>query len=420
MADTVENLNLLAKEVFGEDGVPDLIPNGVVVQKEVPFSESEALGLKFVQTVRLAYPNGFTHAAGDGSAGAFTFNNATKSSQGRAELYGYQTLLRDQLTYEDAAKLVKGGKQSFKAGIPYFLEGVQRSMRKRIEAEILHGGQGIGTIASVGTGVVSGSNKLLTFNASQWCPFIWAGNEGMEIDDYNGASQINTNAPLVVVASDPVARTVEVSGNATDLAALAASHTLWFRAAKGVEMTGIHGILANTGSLFNISAANYSLWKSTQYAPTSGALSFQKVKKAIAIAVSKGLDEDLMLFVHPSTWDDLNSDIAALRRTDKSEVSKVELGTEEIVYASQNGKTKVVASGYMKEGYAYGLCSPKNYWKRLGAADVTMNMPGMGSEMFLHLPSNAGVEFRAYTHQAIMSLAPAKQFIISNIVNTSY
>lgn len=419
MSDVVESLNVLAKEVFGEDGVPDLCPNGVVLQKEIPFDSAEALGLKFAQTVRLAYPSGFTHQVGDGTAGAFAFQDAVPGIQKRAELLGYQTLLRDQMSYEDAAKLVKGGKQSFEKGIPFFTEGLQKSMRKRIEAQLHHGAQGIGTISGT-PATVHTTNKTITFTAASWAPFIWAGMEGMQIDCYNGASKINTNAALVVVTSDPVLRTIEVSGNATDLGNLANTYTLYYRGAYGVEMTGIHGILNNTGSLFSIDAGVYSMWKATQYAPTSGSLTFTKVKKAIAISVSKGLDEDLLLEVHPSTWDDLNTDISALRRTDKSETTKVEIGTEEIVYKSQNGSTRIVASGFMKEGFAYGLCNPKAYWKRLGAADVTFNMPGQGSEMFLHLPSNAGVEYRAYTHQAVMSLAPAKQLLISNVVNTSY
>ena len=376
------------------------------------------MGLKFATAVRLAYPNGFTHAVGNGTAGAFAFSDAVPGSQGRAELYGYQTLLRDQMSYEDAAKLAKGGKSSFTKGMPFFLEGLQRSMRKRIEAELIWGGQGIGTIT--GTPTTSGSNKIVAITPAQWAPFIWAGNEGMQFDAYNGASKVNTNAALVLVTSDPVARTVTVSGNSTDLAALASTHTFYFRGAYGAEMTGTHGILNNTGALFNIDASVYSLWKALQYAPTSGAFTFQKLKKAIAISVSKGLDEDALLIVHPSTWDDLNTNILALRETDKSETSKVTIGTGEIEYKSQNGTTRVVASGFMKEGIAHVYCNPKQYWKRIGAADVTMNMPGMGSEMFLHLPNAAGVEFRSYTHQAVICQAPAKQIVFSNIVNTSY
>jgi hypothetical protein len=416
MADVVENLNVLAKEVFGDKGVPDLIPDMTKIQKEIPFSKGEQLGLKFAQTVRLAYPNGFTHQKGDGTAGAFSFQNAKPGAQGRAEMFGYQTLLRDQMSYEDAAKLT-GSKASFAKGTEFFFKGLQMSMRKRLEVQFLHGGQGVGSIS--GTPATSGSNKVITITTAQWCPGVWAGNEGMELDAYNGSTLINTNAVLTVVSSDPVARTVTVSGNATDLGNLANTHTLYYRGAYGLEMTGVHGILANTGSLFNIDASVYSLWKSTQYAPTAGALTFAKVKKAIAQAVSKGLDEDVTLFMHPNTWDDVNSDIAALRRTSDKDVKKVDIGSEEIYYHSQNGVTKLVPSIYCKEGFAYGLCNPKQNWMRIGAADVTMNTPGFEGDLFLHLPSAAGVEARSYTHQAILCLAPAKQFIISNIVNTA-
>lgn len=417
MADVVENLNNAAKEVFGTDGVPDLVPNSTKFQKSVPFSKSEKLGLKFVQTVRLAYPTGFTHAKGDGTAGAFSFMDATKGNISRAELLGSQILLRDQMSYEDAQKLT-GSREAFKEGSSIFFEGMQKSMRKRIEGSVVYGGSGIGTIS--GSPTTSGSNKIITITTSEWAPGIWMGTEGMQFDCYNGGSQINTNAALVVVTVDPVARTVTASGNATDLGNLANGYTLYWRGAKGNEMTGIHGIVTNTGSLFNIDASVYSLWKTTQYAPTSGALTFQKVKKGIALAVAKGLDEGLELHLNPSTWDDLNSDIAALRKTDDKDVKRVDIGSEEIVYHSQNGETKLVPNVFVKEGYTYGLCNPKEYWKRVGAADATFNVPGFSGEMFLHLPSAAGVESRIYSHQAVMSLAPGKQLYISGIVNTSY
>jgi hypothetical protein len=417
VADVVESLNVLAKEVFGDKGVPDLIPDATKIQKDIPFSVGEKMGLKFVQTVRLAYPNGFTHAKGDGTAGAFTFQNAKPGAQGRAELFGYQTLLRDQMSYEDAAKLT-GSKEAFKNGVQFFYKGLQTSMRKRIEAQMLYGGQGLGVVT--GAPVTAGSTKIVSLTAASHAPGIWTGNEGMELDFYSGSTLINTILPVTLVSYDPVGRTITVSGNGTDLGNLATAQSIFYRGAFGVEMTGIVGILNNSSLLFNIDASVYSLWKSTQYAPSSGALTFQKVKKAIALGVAKGLDEDIKLYVNPSTWDDLNSDLAALRKTSKDEVKKVEFGAEEIVYHSQNGQTSIVPSIYVKEGIALGLCNPEDYWKRIGAADVSLNAPGFGGELFLHLPSNAGIEARAYTHQAVICEAPAKQFIITNIVNTSY
>jgi hypothetical protein len=171
---------------------------------------------------------------------------------------------------------------------------------------------------------------------------------------------------------------------------LASGYTLYFEGGYGTEMTGIHGILNNTSTLFNIDASVNSLWQATQYAPTSGPLTYQKIKKAISLAVNRGLEDDISLFVTPGAWDDLATSIEAVRRTDKSEVVKVDVGTEEIVFHSQNGKTEIIASQFVKEGFAYGLAGIKDNWLRVGATDVTMNYPGFGGQMFFPLTSAAG------------------------------
>lgn len=416
MASVAENLNVLAKEVFAEGGVPDLIPNATKIQNRIKFRQKDMLGLKYVQTVRLSYPNGFTHAKGDGTAGAFTLRGAGKGNQGRAEIQGAQIILQDQMSYEDAAKC-SGGKESFVNGTDYFFEGMQMSTKKRLESEVMYGGQGLGLIS--GTPATSGSNKVITVKASEWASGIWIGNEGMALDVYDddNTTKLNTNADVVVVSVDVVAKTVTVSGNSSDLAAMDDGDYLYYAGAFGNEMTGIHGILNNTGILFNIDASVYALWKSTQYAPTAGQFNFQKLKKAIALSVSKGLDEDIVLFVSPGAWSDLQDSIEALRKTDDKDVKKVEIGTNEIVYHSQNGSVEIVASLYVKEGYAYGLCMP--HWKRLGAKDVTYKTPGFGEDMFFQLTTQAGVEARLYTNQAVFCFMPAKQFIISNIVNSA-
>lgn len=407
MADVVENLNVLAKEIFA-DGVPDLIPNGTKIQKELKFSPAELeLGLKYVQPVRLAYPSGFTHAKGDGTAGAFSLNDSKAGTQKRAEVQGSQILLRDQMSYEDAAAASKGGKQSFVPSTKYFFEGLQKAMRKRVETQLLYGGANLGVVSAY-------NSDVITLTAASFAPGIWSGLEGCELDIYTTASPPVKNGSVVISSVDVDARTITlVTGHGvTPLA----NETLWFKGAYGNEMAGIDKILANTGSLFGIDAASYSLWKATSHSASSSALSFSVIKKAVAKAVGKGLDEDCLLLVNPKGWDDVMTDIAALRRTDKSEVSKVEIGAEELVYHSQNGMIRVVPSIYVKEGLAYGLCMP--YWKRIGAADVTFKAPGFGDDIFFHMTTKAGVESRAYTHQAIFCEAPAKNFVITGIVNS--
>jgi hypothetical protein len=199
MADVVENLNVLAQEQFGK-GVPDLTPEGCKLQKLVNFNaKSPEMGLKYVQTVRLALPSGFTQALGDGSAGAFSLKDAVGGTQKRAEITGSQVLLKDQMSLEDAAKCASSG-QAFVEGTSFFIKGIQKACRKRVEALLFHGGQGVGTIS--GTPVTSGSDKLITITTAQWAAGVFSGMEGMKLDAYNGSSQINTNAPLKLKSVD--------------------------------------------------------------------------------------------------------------------------------------------------------------------------------------------------------------------------
>lgn len=429
MADIVEDLNALAKEVFSKKPLPDLIPDQTKIQKAIPFSKGEQMGLKFVETVRLAYPSGFTHAKGDGTAGAFTLKDSIAGTQKRAEVSGSQILLRDQLSYEDAAKC-KGGEKAFMKGTKFFFEGLQRAMRRRLETQMWYGSSGIGEADSSANS--DSTTTVVTFTAASWAPGIWVGNEGMQVQFYDSPTGSNLvssgdDSVFTVESVNVEERKVTFTGTATGITALdsdlgSANQHAFYNGAKGNEMTGIHGILSNTGELYGISAATYSLWKSASYAlPAAGPLSFKGVKKAIGRAVSKGLDEDIDLYMNPKTWDDVLDDIVAMRRTDREDTGKAVIGAEEIVFHSQNGKCRLIPTMYVKEGHAMGICGTgeTGFWKRLGAADVTFNAPGFGDDMFIHLQTKAGVESRAYTHQTVFCDAPAKQLIITNIVNST-
>jgi len=424
MADVAENLNNLAKEVFGESGVPDLVPNNCKLQKLIKFKESEAMVLKFVQAVRLAYPQGFTYAKGDGTAGVFAYKDVVGGSQGRAEVNGAQIHLRDQMSYEDALKLT-GSAKSFEKGSLYFFEGMQKAMRKRLEIALWYGQQGIAQTSSSTN--ASATSTVITLAAAYWASGIWSGQEGAALQFYTAVPALvssGADSVFTVTAVDPILRKITVTGTATGITALdtaiaAGTCKAWFNGAFGNEMTGLHGIIANTGSLFGISAATYSLWGSTTFAPTTaGPLSYDKVKKAVARAVGKGLDEEIDLFISPGAWEDMSNSLASLVRYNGKDKARYEIGAEELSIYGQNGKIVVHPSIHVWEGFAYGV--NKDSVKRIGASDVTFSLPGFDkSALFLPIPGYAGVEARALTHQAIFSDHPGKQFYVSNIVNSA-
>lgn len=401
MADvnTISTLDGLFKQVYG-DGVVDLLPDFAIVSKRVPFRPTEKIGDSYVIPVKLQYEGGFTYgASGDG---AFALNTAVAGKIAKAQVNASQIVLRSQLDYEAAFKAASAGKQAFQDATQALVENMMESFAKRQEIAFLYGGSGLGVLTSSTT---NGSNKDLLITNATWAAGIWVGMKDTLLDAYtSGGSLVNTNATLVIVSVNISAKTITVSGNATDLAALAATNSLYFRGAKGKECTGIDQILVNTGTLFNISAASYELWKATSY-NVAGPLSMSQVQLAVSLAVPLGLREDVVVMVAPKRWTALNNELMALRRFDDSySMSKNENGSEGICYYGVSGKLEILAHPFIKEGEGFIL--PEKRIKRVGSTDITFRRPGNPNNIFREIDGAAGFELRAYTDQQPFIEAP--------------
>lgn len=398
---TLSTLNGLYKEVYA-DGHKVLVPEQAKVQKLIPFSVKHQLGNAYHQPVLLSFEHGFTFAGSD--AGAFSLNDAVASVMKDAQVTPSQILLKSQISYEAAARSAKG-KNAFIDGTQLMFESMQKSMRKRLEVQMLYGQSGLGVVSSV-------SSAVLTLTAAEFAPGIWSGMEGALIDVRTSAGVSRGSATIVSVDLD--ARTITLDAAP---ASTAATDVIYYYGAYGNEMAGIHKILTNSGSLFGISASTYTLWKASSYSAGSAALTQAKVGAAVAQAVAKGLDDDAVLMVNPKTWNNLLTDQAALvRHAGKDVKAVVDNGSKEIKFYSQNGEIKIVPHTCVKEGHALGL-TPDN-WKRIGAVDVSFKTPGYGDDIFLQISNKAGFEVRSYTNQAIFCEAPAKNFIITSITNS--
>jgi hypothetical protein len=292
---------------------------------------------------------------------------------------------------------------------------MQKSHRKLLEIELLYGQDELGVVSSY-------SNPTITLTLAEFAPGIWAGLEGAVVEVFD--ITLATNRGSATISSvDLAARTVTLSA---DISGTTGTDRVFLKdqvEAGGTfaSCAGIHRILTNSGSLFGISAATYSLWAANSYGAGSAALTQAKVGAAIAQAMGKGLMGDITLFCNPKTWNNLMNDQAALVRHmgDKGKkVSKPEFsnGAEGVVLYHGNGSIEIKSHIMVKEGYAYGLSVED--WIRPGSVDFSMKTPGMGDQIFFHLPTKAGFEVRSYSNQSIFCVAPAKQFIITGIVNS--
>lgn len=398
------SLNALFKEAYA-DKLENLIPEGVKLYKLIPFmSKDKQPGNLYHQPVILGHEHGVTFAASDDDA--FALNAPVAGQIKDAQVRGNPVVLRSVLGYVSASRAAQGGQKAFMDATKFLVANMLRSMTKKLEIEILYGQMGYGAVASVAGAVV-------TIAAAEFAPGIWAGAENMpiEIRDVTGATS-RGNAVITSVDLDARTITLDALPGGT-----VATDVIWHKGAYGNEFAGIHKILSNTGTLFNISASSYSLWKGNTYGAGSASLSLAKIERAISAAVAKGLDSDVTVLVNPKTWADLLVEQAALRKYDGSYSSaQMENGAKSIKFYGQNGMVTIEPSIYCKEGFAYVLALEE--FSRVGSTDVTFKRPAMDGEFFRELESNAGYELRAYSDMAVFCSAPGKQVLINAIVNS--
>lgn len=399
------SLNAMFKETYA-DKIEDLIPDGVKLLNQIKFMPKDKQpGNLYHQPVILGLEHGVTFASSDEDA--FNLQAPVAGVIKDAQVRGYPLVLRSVLGYVAASRAAQGGKQSFMDATKYLVSNMLRSVSKKLEIEMLYGQMGYGTVASNVAGVV-------TITTAEWAPGIWAGAEGMtvEIRDTTGAtskgefliSSVNMDNRTITLGADP--------------SPLVAGDVLWHKGAYGNEFPGVHKILTNSGTLFNINAGTYNLFKGNNYSAGSAALSFNKVNLAAARGVEKGQDGKLLALVNPRAWSNMMNDQSALRRYDGSySKEKAEMGAKSILFHSQNGEIEISPSIYVKEGYAFLLNLED--WMRVGSQDVSFKRPGQGEEFFRDQENSAGYELRLYTDQALFCMRPGCSTLISAIVNST-
>lgn len=402
-----ESLNANFKESYGDD-ILDLIPEGLKLYNRIKFAARDKQpGNLFHQPVILGHEHGVTFAASDDDA--FNLNAAVAGAIKDAQVRGNPIVLRSLLGYSAAQRALQGGQKAFKDATKFLVANMLRSICKKLEIEMFYGQVGYGVVAAGGV-----AGNVLTVATAEWAPGIWAGAENMpiEIRDTTGAV-VRGQANVTAVDLDARSITLDAMPVGT-----VATDVIWHKGAYGNEFAGVHKIITNTGTLFNINAAQYSLWKGNSYS-VGGALSLAKVEKAITLAVQKGLEGDVTMFVNIKGWADLLTEQAALRKFDSSyKSSEMENGGKSIkFYGVNGGSISIEPSIYVKEGYAYILFMED--FMRIGSTDVTFKSPGGDGEFFRHVENSAAYELRAMSDQSLFCSSPGKNVLMSGIVNAA-
>lgn len=388
-----------------------LIPEAAILQKLTPkVSEVEQEGRKFLAPVQLSGEHGFTY--GDGSV--FTYNDAIAAAYDEAEVQSNPLVLRTRVSL-DAADRMASSDTAFLTKMGLRASVMKSSIMKRHEISCLYGQSGIGTISSVSG---SSTTRAWVITDATWAPGIWAGLVNAQLDVYTTGvgSKRNSNAVVVVTSVDFANKTINVSGNSTDLSAIVATDDLVFTGSAANDMVGLKKIVSSTsGTIFGINTATYELWRGVSHS-VGGQLTFGEVMDGLAKAQAQGgLDETAVLMVSSRTWAKLNSDQAALRDYDKSyESAKAEIGNQAIKFWGSFGQLEVIGHPYLMEGEAISV--PKSKVRRIGVTDIGFVETDNGG-VFERLEGSAGYQVLAKVNASIFVDCPAQCVYFSGITN---
>lgn len=432
--DTMASMNGLLKEKYAKT-IQNLVPDNAKLTKRIPFSKKTSVGNYYHQPVILQNEVGFTYNAGNGS-NLFGYNPVAPMQMKDAQVAPTQLLLRSAIGYEIMQRAKEAGEEAFEAATLLLVKNMAESMAARLEMALLYGGFGLGTIATAGAvTLVSGAvySSVFTLTLSQFAVGIWQGQETSNIDVYqSGSVRLNsttvgtTNAPMIY-SFNPASRQLVVYGTQADLVAIKAyvdanvdAARIFWGDAFGQEMVGLKSILSNTGTLFNIDASVYDLWKGNTVAVGGVALTQSILQQVVAVLTGRGLGEEDLLFVcSPQGWADLMNSQAALRVYDKSYNPKeIENGGESLKFRSQNGSIEVLAHPMCKDGDAFLV--PAKRLLRIGACEPTFEQPGYESKLpFVPLENTSGLQIVRYASQQVFLETPSRAALLTGIVNTS-
>ncbi len=404
-----ETLPGLFKEVYSKLGLIQACPTWAICQDKFPFEKGEAIGEAYVLAVTLTKEGGFQYAPSMGSNAVPANPTPIAATILHAKIQSYAIYLASQLAYSAAARAAAQGKAAFKSAYAAVLQNMKFSHQYRLECSLLYGRDGLGVVFSNTSGVL-----LLT--EASFAPGIWgAGLKGNIITAWTATTETATqhDGSLTVDEVDISARTVTVTGTNSSVVQNDVLYFLNSRTSTAWnECAGLYRILTNTGSLFDIDAADYDSWKA-QSLDQGGQVSLTGIMRLMAKCQSYGLERAL-LFIAPVRFADLAADEAALRRY-MDAGSKAKRGPNSITYSMGGVEVDIMAHPLLKLGHAFLL--PESQVHRIGSTDVTMALPGSNEELSVQVSNLTAIEFRSMSDQAIFIEVPARAGLLYGLTS---
>ncbi len=425
----------LFKRVYGD--LTNLLPEDYPLAQDIPFSQKMKVGESYVEAVVLTNETGITLSA---TTDAFELNPAIAGVIKQASVVPYISVLPSIVPWGVMSRTAGGGEKAFYDATKFIVRNNLKSHGKFQEIFRLYGQadsllgyvsyasqtyrgvsftNGTGTLNGITfTNGVNTTTKNILLAPGQFAAGIFVGMEGVKLNEVNSSGTILAAGKLVSVNTEYGYITVDFTPTA---ASSTTSSRICFDGMQSAQdYIGIQKILSTqSGNLFGISTANYSLWQGNVVDMQSTQLTLKKFQTSVANMVNKGgMEGDLEVYCNPRTWATLASTEAGLRVYDKSySKDEADNGFEYVTFYTQAGKAPFRPHRYVKEGDAFALHLPT--WSRSGSSEVSFSIPGMGQDVIFPLSNQAGYAFRSYSDQYVFCHMPAHNLYFKNINDES-
>lgn len=394
---------------------------------------------------------------------------------GDAQIRGMQIHGRAQVPYEAIARSAPNVNSGMNAtdrrkavrGVSKAVgEGLWAATLKKVESLILHGGEGLGQVEGAAVQVsnvvattyesVSGFAIDVSLSPGSWAEALWLAFEGHTFDVFANTagvpsgSKLNTAANtlltgvsqngLVLIAINPataltggtvsgrVLRFWHSSGTAgvpgtgviggwTPSATAASNdqHFVFESAGPGVEWTGLGLIAQNTGTLFNIAGADYSMYQGNLI-PSVGNLRLAGLVRGLSRSINKGAQGKRIRAITPTElFAQFANDESTLRRY-ASTTGDAKNGFESIeMYLPHGAILEIVGHGLQKNGRVLAYVPEDT--SRIGSDDLRMVTPdGRGGEaVTLHVQNSPAGEVRQFGQFAPFPATPAHMTLFTGV-----
>jgi hypothetical protein len=209
----------------------------------------------------------------------------------------------------DVLKRTGNGKEaSFGPALDLMLDSARDSLYRLAEVEYLYGGDSKGWAIVNGSPSVSGTTATITLKS--YAPAWFASLVGAQLDFYNaaGTTHRNTNAAVVITGFNLTTNVLSVSGNNTDLSAIASTDIV-VGFGEGTlpssSFAGIVGLMTQTSYSGNWGwGIDNTVFPSVagQVLAVNGVFTYAEAAKMVGLSTNFLPESDLSMFCSPNQY----------------------------------------------------------------------------------------------------------------------